>query len=145
MSWTILRPVAFMDNLDGGFVAKVFATSWRLVVKSRPLQLIAVDDIGVFAAKGFTSPGDFREKSISLAGDELTYEQMEKTYQEETGSPVPTTWGFVARLVLWLSREMGTMFDFFEREGYGANIAELRQMHPGLKDFKTWLAGKKRS
>lgn len=28
MDWTILRPVAFFDNLVPGFMGKVFSTSW---------------------------------------------------------------------------------------------------------------------
>lgn len=139
MGWTILRPVAFMENFDGGFVGKVFATAWRLVVKSRPLQLIATEDIGIFAAKSFLDPDTFRGKAISLAGDDLTYKQMAQVFKEKTGAEAPETWGFVARLVLWLSEEMGTMFRFFEKEGYGANIEDLKRMHPELKDLGAWL------
>ncbi|KAI5919191.1 hypothetical protein F4810DRAFT_688748 [Camillea tinctor] len=141
MGWTILRPVAFMENLDGGFIGKVFATSWKVVVKSRPLQLIATADIGAFAVKSFMAPHEFNGKSISLAGDALTYEQMATLVRQKTGSEPPLTWGIVARLVMWLSKEMGTMFNFFEKEGYGADIEELRKMHPGLQDFRTWLEG----
>lgn len=140
MAWTILRPVAFMENFDGGFVGKAFATAWKLVVKSRPLQLIATEDIGVFAAKSFLQPREFAGKAISLAGDELTYEQMVQVFKRKTGGPPPETFGLVARMVLWASKEMGTMFSFFEKEGYGANIPELKKVHPGLINFETWLA-----
>jgi hypothetical protein len=71
---------------------------------------------------------------------------MARVYGEKTGEEVPLTWGFLARIVLWLSVEMRTMFDFFEREGYGADIPELKRLHPGLMDFGTWLerrSGKK--
>ncbi|KAI1490118.1 hypothetical protein F5X96DRAFT_637736 [Biscogniauxia mediterranea] len=141
MGWTVLRPVAFMENFDGGLVGKIFATAWKVAVRSRPLQLVATADIGAFAVKAFTAPPEeeFNEKCISLAGDELTWEQMASVFRQKTGSEVPLTWGFVARFVLWLSREMGTMFDFFEKEGYGADIEELRKMHPDLQDFGTWL------
>lgn len=144
MSWTILRPVAFMENFDRGFIGKVFATSWRLAVK-RPLQLIATEDIGVFGAKAFVSPNEYSNKAISLAGDELTYSEMNKVFLDSTGSHAPETWGFVARLVLWLSKEMGTMFAFFEREGYSADIKEMRKIHPEMKDFKAWLEEQPRS
>lgn len=144
MTWTILRPVAFMENFDGGFIGKVFATSWQLVVKSRPLQLIATEDIGIFGAKALISPERFSNQAISLAGDALTYPEMEKVYMDTTKAPVPTTWGLVARLFMWLSKELGTMFRFFEREGYDAKIEELRQIHPELKDLKTWLAEQKK-
>ncbi|KAL9562931.1 hypothetical protein ACKAV7_012948 [Fusarium commune] len=118
MGWTILRPVAFMENFDGGLVGKIFASCWKLVVKSRPLQLIATADIGAFAAKAFIDTNKFVGKSISLAGDELTYDQMAAVFKEKTGSEVPLAAGILARMTLWLSKEMGTMFAFFEREGY---------------------------
>jgi len=139
MSWTILRPVAFMENFAVGFVGKVFASAWQLAIKSRPLQLVATDDIGVFAAKAFEEVDRYKGQAISLAGDELTYEQMVEVFKRTTGAPAPLTWSFVARLVLWLSEEMGTMFAFFEKEGYAADVAELRRVHPGLKDLGTWL------
>ncbi|KAM0293828.1 hypothetical protein ACHAO9_001514 [Fusarium lateritium] len=139
MGWTILRPVAFMENFDGGLVGKIFASCWRSVVKSRPLQLIATADIGVFAAKAFVDTHLFIGKTISLAGDEVTYDQMAAVFKEKTGSEVPLAGGILARMTLWLSKEMGTMFAFFEREGYGANLEELRCMHPELKSLGTSL------
>ncbi|KPM41924.1 hypothetical protein AK830_g4672 [Neonectria ditissima] len=139
MSWTILRPVAFMENFQPGFVGKVFATAWRDAVKSRPLQLISTDDIGTFAALSFLDPAKFSSQSISLAGDELTYKQLAEVFSKSTGAPIPTTFGFIARLLLWLSEEMGTMFTFFEKEGYNANIGDLKRIHPDLKDLGTWL------
>lgn len=139
MSWTILRPVAFMENFAAGFVGKVFATAWREAVKSRPLQLISTDDIGTFAALSFMQPHQFAGKSISLAGDELSYAQVEEIFRKKTGLPPPTMFAFVARLVLRLSEEMGTMFNFFEKEGYGADIKSLKGINPDLKDFSQWL------
>ncbi|CEI41795.1 unnamed protein product [Fusarium venenatum] len=141
MDWTILRPVAFMENFDGGMVGKIFASCWKAVVKSRPLQLIATADIGVFAAKAFINMSAYKGKTISLAGDELTYDQMATVFKEKTGSDVPLAAGILARITLWLSKEMGTMFAFFENEGYGANPEELRRMHPELKTLGTWLEG----
>ena len=135
---TVLRPVAFMENFDGGFIGKLFATTWKLVV-SRPLQLIATEDIGVFAAKSFLSPKKYAGRCISLAGDELTFGQMMEVFERKTGAGTPLTWGIMARFVLRMSKEMGTMFAFFEREGYGADVRALRREHPGLMDLATWL------
>ncbi len=78
-------------------------------------------------------------RSISLASDELTYDEMVKIFRQKTGAEPLLTWSLVARLVLWLLEEMGTMFTFFEKEGYGANIPELNKLHPGLKDPGAWL------
>ncbi|KAK1251716.1 hypothetical protein MKX07_007195 [Trichoderma sp. CBMAI-0711] len=142
MSWTILRPVAFMDNLDGGFFGKLFATAIKLKLSgdtAKPLQLVATEDIGHVAAEAFLRPEEYSGKAISLAGDEVTFQQLSDIFREKTGSPVPVTWDVVARMVLAMSKEMRTMFDFFEREGYGADVAALRRQYPQLKDLRTWL------
>ncbi|PTB77758.1 NAD(P)-binding protein [Trichoderma longibrachiatum ATCC 18648] len=141
MSWTILRPVAFMDNLDGGFLGKIFATAIRAKLSpgNKPLQLVATEDIGEVAAEAFRRPDEYSGKAISLAGDEVTFQQLSDIFREKTGSPVPVTWDFMAKLVFAASKEMRTMFDFFEKEGYGADIAALRTQYPQLKDLRTWL------
>jgi hypothetical protein len=52
MDWTVLRPVAFFENLVPGFLGKVFSTSWQMTLKkNQTLQLIATSDIGFFAAE----------------------------------------------------------------------------------------------
>jgi uncharacterized protein YbjT (DUF2867 family) len=142
MSWTILRPVAFMDNLDGGFFGKLFATAIKLKLSgdaAKPLQLVATEDIGHVAAEAFLRPEEYSGKAISLAGDQVTFQQLSDIFREKTGSPVPVTWDVVARMVLAMSKEMRTMFDFFQREGYGADIEALRRQYPQLKDLRTWL------
>jgi hypothetical protein len=51
-NWTVLQPVAFMDNLlAGGFQARAFFTSLKYYLGQKPLQYIAAEDIGKFAAR----------------------------------------------------------------------------------------------
>lgn len=135
--WTILRPVAFMDNMVPGFGIKAFASMWATL--NRPLQLIAVHDIGLFAARAFMDPVSYKGRAISLAGDELSLDQARTVFKEAVGYDLPETWGFVGKLIKYMSNEMGTMFDWFSSEGYGADIKALRKEEPKLQDFGTWL------
>ena len=48
MKWTILRPVAFFDNVGPDLFGKVFAAMWSTMGDLK-LQLIATKDCGVFA------------------------------------------------------------------------------------------------
>lgn len=139
MAWTILRPVAFMENFNPGFFGKVFTTSWKTMVKEKPLQLISVGDIGFFGAQAFMSPNQYQNKGVSLAGDELTFDEMAEIFNAKTGKSVPTTFGFVAKGLMAMMKDLGSMFQWFYDVGYGANIPELRKIHPELKDFTTWL------
>lgn len=139
MEWTILRPTAFMENLSADFFGKVFATAWSMALKGKSLQLVATSDIGFFAARAFVDPGEFRGRSLSLAGDELTYDQMATTFKRKVGRDVPTTFRFPVWLMMRAVKELGVMFQWFHDEGYGADVAALRKMNPGLKDFGMWL------
>ncbi|KAL2865377.1 uncharacterized protein BJX67DRAFT_358758 [Aspergillus lucknowensis] len=139
MSWTILRPVAFIDALAPGFIGKAFATSWKVALRGRPLQVIAVSDIGFFGARAFLNPEEYKGRGISLAGDELSFEDMARIFKSKTGTDVPVTFDFVARFLMWMVADFGAMFRWFHDEGYKADIQALRKVHPGLKDFRLWL------
>ncbi|KAI2780440.1 nucleoside-diphosphate-sugar epimerase family protein [Daldinia loculata] len=140
MDWTILRPVAFFENLTPNFFGKVFTTSWKITLKKdQKLQLVATSDIGFFAAETFRNPEEWKGKKLSLAGDELTYDQFATIFKQKTGNDLPTTYHFIAAIIMWMTKELGYMFRWFRDVGYGADIAALRNMHPDLKDFGTWL------
>lgn len=102
--WTILRPVAFMDNLTPDFMGKGFASMWG-GLGSKPLQLISAHDIGVFAARAFNDPSAYKGRAISLAGDELNIEQAKKVFKQTEGYDMPETWGFVGAGIKMMSKE----------------------------------------
>lgn len=140
MDWTVLRPVAFYENLVPGFLGKVFATSWDMTLgQEQKLQLVATSDIGFFAAEAFTKPDEYRSQTISLAGDELTYMQFKNIFAEKTGQNLPTTFRFVAGGINMMVKDLGLMFKWFRDVGFGADIPKLKEVNPELKDFGTWL------
>ncbi|KAH6695034.1 nucleoside-diphosphate-sugar epimerase family protein [Plectosphaerella plurivora] len=139
MDWTILRPVAFLDNFSDDFGGRMIASAWRKVVQQKPLQLVAVSDIGVFAAKAFMRPEEWKGKAISLAGADLTIDDFETIFKTTTGRELPYANGILTSIILWLVKDLGYMFRWFYEEGYAADIAALKKIHPGLKDAKTWL------
>ena len=139
MQWTILRPVAFLENLTPDYFGKVFTTAWQMTLKDKPLQLIATSDIGFFAAAAFMNPEDSKNHAFSLAGDELTFEQMSEIFKKLTGKDVPTTFRIPIWLMMAAVKEIGVMFKWFREEGYGADIPAMKKLHPGLKTFEDWL------
>lgn len=140
MTWTILRPVAFFDNLIPGFVGKIFATSIMMTLKKdQKLQFIASSDVGWFAAQAFIHPERYRNRRISLAGDELTSDEFKAEFEKTTGQNLPGTYWFLTRLLHRFVKEFGLMFRWFRDEGFGADVAELRRVNPELKSFGMWL------
>lgn len=140
MSWTILRPAGFMDNYVPGSMAKVFLTAWKVAIdKDQPLQLIACADIGQFAAEALMNPEKYNGRAISLAGDELTFDQAAAVFKQRIGSDMPTTYGLVGSLALFALKDIGTMFKWMNSEGFGADVEELRRENPDMIDFGAYL------
>ncbi|KAJ3544624.1 hypothetical protein NM208_g2953 [Fusarium decemcellulare] len=139
MGWTILRPVIFMDNLVPGFPGKVFMTMLRDTIKDQPLQWVATKDIGFFGAEAFNNPGAWDRRAIGLAGDVLTFSQLNTTFQQVTGKPAGTTFSILGKALKHGVAEMGIMVDWFRDEGYGADLIEVKKVHPGVTRMETWL------
>ncbi|KAL4875355.1 hypothetical protein BJY04DRAFT_232712 [Aspergillus karnatakaensis] len=139
-TWTILRPVAFLDgSFVQGFAGKIFNTVWKIALEKKPLQVVAVSDIGFFGAQAFLKPVEYKGRGISVAGDELTYHELANVFKSSTGKDLPTTFEVFARLFMWFLSEFGDMFRWFREDGYKVDIQAAKKIHPGLKDFRTWL------
>ncbi|RHZ54251.1 uncharacterized protein CDV56_107719 [Aspergillus thermomutatus] len=139
MSWTVLRPVFFFDNITPDFMGRLVVTAWDAYLQGKPLHCIAVSDIGYFAAQAFLNPAEYRNRCLSLAGDVLTYEHMQEVMRRKMGREAPTTFRVVCYMVMWMAKDMRLMFEWFYAHGYRADIPRLREMYPGLKDFEKWL------
>ncbi|MFI5722313.1 NmrA/HSCARG family protein [Streptomyces cyaneofuscatus] len=127
---TILRPVFFMNNLLHFADVEGERVMSLPVEPDKPMQFIASDDIGVFAADAFDRPAEFIGREIELAGDEITFPQVAEVYERITGTP--------SRLEATPIEER--MFAWFAEEGYQADIPALRELHPGLLTFEQFLA-----
>lgn len=135
---TVLRPVFFMENflpLRPAVLEGAFSLALR---PDRPLQMIAVEDIGAFAALAFARPERFLGQALELAGDELTMPQVAETFARVIGRPVR----FVEQPLEALRRaspERALMFQWFNDAGYRVDLAALRALHPDLLTFERWL------
>ncbi|KZV96234.1 nucleoside-diphosphate-sugar epimerase family protein [Exidia glandulosa HHB12029] len=144
LKWTILRPVAFMDGFFDPQFATVFAT--LIKTKIRPnvkLQLIDSTDIGEFAVIAFANPEEYIGKTISIAGDELTYSEMSKAFEDVLGHPPKTTFSLVGTVINLMVKELRTMFAFFDKTGYKADVSRCKEIYPGLHSFRQYLETKK--
>ena len=138
MIYTILRPVAFLDNFQADFFGKVFATILYQMGETK-LQLVSVKDIGVFAAMALTHPEGFKNRAISLVGDELNYKDAVEVYRKVYGRPLPTTFSLVVSFIRWMATDLGLMVKWFEEVGFAADLEECRRINPGMQNFETWL------
>ncbi|KAK4556888.1 hypothetical protein LTR86_005869 [Recurvomyces mirabilis] len=142
MGWTVLRPVAFMDNLAPGFPTQVFMAAMRDTLGTKPNQWIATHDIGVFASLAFKDPKTYNHRALGLAGDELTSQQLSQAFKNATGQPMDGTFWFLGSFLKYMVAELGVMINWFGSDGYKADIAARKKEHPGLMDMETWIKTK---
>jgi uncharacterized protein YbjT (DUF2867 family) len=139
MTYTILRPVSFFENLGPDLHGKGFARMWEQM-GDKKLQLVSTRDIGWFAATSFMHPENYRNVALTLVGDELTQPEADVVFRAVVGQPMPLAPCPVASAVkFFLKGTVGDMFRWFEHEGSGGDVAACRQLYPGMTDFKAWI------
>lgn len=143
LAWTILRPVFFMDNFGAEALAGNLLAG-RLHAPMPPhvaTQLIAVDDIGRAAAAVLSAPEAWAGKTLDLAGDALTWEEIATAI----GTAIGRTVDFYPLPPEWVAESMGAdyaaYYDWLWKEGFAASINGMEEtlgFQP--KDFATYLS-----
>ncbi len=135
---TIVRPAGFMED----FVSPArFFRNGSLDVPWRDdlvMQLIAIEDIGAFAALAFAKPDAYLGTAVEITGDRLTAPQIAEALTAAAGRPVPHT--RIPLETLWEhAPEVAKVFTWANETYYDTELAPLRDAHPGLMDFPGWL------
>jgi uncharacterized protein YbjT (DUF2867 family) len=137
--YTILRPAAFMENFKWNRALILNGIlPGRGIRPEKATQIIAVEDIAAFVALVLKDPDQYLGKTIELSGDELTDAQAAQTFAKVIGRPVVATPPSGSRGNL-SEAEMKAMVNFFNGEGYSADIPALRKMHPSLLTLEQYL------
>lgn len=143
LSWTILRPVFFMDNFGAEALAGNLLAG-RLHAPMPPhvaTQLVAVDDIGRAAATVLAAPEAWAGMTLDLAGDSLTWEEIAAAI----GTAIGRTVEFYPLPPEWVAESMGAdyaaYYDWLWKEGFAASIDGMEEtigFQP--KDFANYLS-----
>lgn len=138
ITYTIIRPTAFLENFTPDFNGKVFATVWRDCLNNRQMKLVSTRDVGLTAANALLSPKstEYANAEINLAGDELSFRQADEIFKQQTGKPLPTTNKFLVYILVWLIGDLNQMAKFLRDTGYGAQIGA----HRTTLGWKGWVA-----
>lgn len=126
------------EQLPDGSESMVF----RLASGKSPHPMVALSDIGYFAALMLGNPGHWGGRTLELMGDSLTGEQIAATFQQEAKraarwEDVPLN---VVESVDGVGHDLANMHRFFQaRRLRERDEALLRSLHPGLLSFRDWL------
>lgn len=141
---TVMRPVFFMENfalLSYRYVLLALMHSY--LEPTKPLQMIAVEDIGKWVARAFANPEAFIGTAQEIAGDELTRSEIVAALKKHhLRGNLP--FGIPRLLLQKLPGELSDMFAWFGRAGYRSDILALRKAQPDLQNFDQWLGKRSR-
>ncbi|KAJ6549322.1 hypothetical protein DFH09DRAFT_1087073 [Mycena vulgaris] len=123
----------------GRLVKILFLTQLKCTAR---LQFIACSDIDGVAALVLQNPERYVGQVLDLAGDQLSRKDMEDGWREVFGEGMrPQMLGETA--LAWAIREgrkeLRSMFKFWNKIGFNADISALREQYSELKDWRTFL------
>ncbi len=139
LPYTILRPVFFMQNWEMMRDQILDGTLAQPLDPEKPLQQVNVEDIGAFAAMAFENPDEWLGREVDLAGDELTMPEVAETMSQVTGREISyyqVPWNQFREQ---MGEEFAIMYEWFNDEGYEADIEALRDVHPELMSLEQYL------
>ncbi len=129
-SWTIVRPVFFMDNFQSPWF-KPGMDEGKLAMAVEPdtvLQVIAVDDIGWFGARAFEKHAEMNGVDLDIAGDQHTLPEMAEILSRAAGRKIEFVRPPIEEVRKW-SEDYAKMLEWFDRVGYDADIEALKKQY----------------
>jgi uncharacterized protein YbjT (DUF2867 family) len=138
---TIIGPTAFMENFIQPFALPNLANGKiaRGLPASRTVQLIAIEDIGSFAAFVIEHRDSFLGKRIDIAGDELTGVETAAILSKVIGKPIKYE-AFPPDNLMAQNPDLAIMLKWQEKNNYAADIKSLRKNFPEIRwhTFEEW-------
>ena len=138
-SYVISRPVFFMENLPSPW----FLHGDNLVSAIEPqtkLQMIAVADIGKYAAKAFTDAERLKGREFDIAGDERTMPETAEIMGRALGRKL-TYLQIPLEDIRKNSDDFAIMLDWFNKVGYDVDIdATSREFGITPTRLEQWAA-----
>jgi uncharacterized protein YbjT (DUF2867 family) len=108
----------------------------------KPYPMVALSDIGWFAAHLLTHPEEFGGRTLPIMSQSLTFDEIAATFHQVTGIPaehqdIPVEEAWPAAIPI--AHDLWNMHRFVQQIGWQRDYQALRQLHPGLLSFEAWL------
>ncbi len=128
----------YPGTLSDGSQGLVF----RLPFGTSRWPMVALDDIGWFAAHVLEHPEAWAGRTLSIASDALTGEELARTFTKVTG--VPSEYSALPlplfeELPIPMKHDFVNMVKAINEHGLPRDLEMLRSIHPGLLGFEAWL------
>ncbi len=142
---TMARPVFFMENWFRYKDAVLGGQLPQPLSPDRMLQQVAVADIGAIATLIFDDPDKWKGRAIEIVGDELTMKETAETFGRVLGRDVEYRQMDWETFEQQAGKEIATMYRWYEKAGYEADIEVLRKVYPQLTNLTQFLRAQNRT
>jgi uncharacterized protein YbjT (DUF2867 family) len=141
---TVIAPAGFLENLTAPWTlpglrdgAYVFA-----LPPDRPLQQVAVADVGAFAALVLSEPDRFDGQRIEIASSENTGPEVAAVLTRSLGRTIQYEELSMEAVRAGGDADYVRMIEFFRGRGYTVDIEALHTAYPeiGWHSLDTWAA-----
>ncbi len=146
---SVLVTLPYIENFKGFFRPYPGKLSdgrdgmiWTAPLGDAPLPMVALADIGAFAALMFRDPATWRGRTLAIGSETLTMREVAEIFTRVTGVPSeahPMSLADFSRLPVPFMHDFLNMLRFFQEVGLQRDHAALRALHPGLRSFEAWL------
>jgi uncharacterized protein YbjT (DUF2867 family) len=144
ITWSVLRPVAFFDNVDdvANYNPLKKGSIKFLTHPDCRVKFISCEDIGKGAATLLTNPMEYAGKIVDAAGGEHSGTELAEELTMASGARCGYSIA-VPRFFLWLFMgDLYHMTKWFEDVGYSADIDKFKSIVPDAQDAKAYFEAK---
>ena len=141
LPYTIMRPVFFFFNynmmrpmIENGALRQPLSPHTKL-------QQLSEEDYGIMVAEVFERPADFLNREKQVASVNMTMTEIAASFSRVLGKIVIYHQIPFEAFEHQAGKEVTTMYRWFERVGYDADLAELKRDFPEPTDFESYLRG----
>jgi nucleoside-diphosphate-sugar epimerase len=114
----------------------------RIPLGDAPWPMVALDDIGWFAAHVFANPDMWGGRTLNIGSEALRMADLVKIFTNVTGIPAiyePGSLEEYRALPMPEAEDIAAMYEFAQFFGMPREYKFLRKLHPGLMTFEAWL------
>ena len=140
---TILRPTFFYENFQLPQV-KSRIVKGKLVApldKQKVQQLISAEDVGMVSGIIFMNPEKYLSKTITLAAEEMSQEEIAQTFTEVLGREVKFSKlpGIITRLAM--GKDLHKMFKWLNSNDacFVKDMDGLKREFPDMMTLRQWI------
>jgi uncharacterized protein YbjT (DUF2867 family) len=137
--YTVLRPVAFMENFDRqqARTAKSGISDSR--DPDRMLHFIAIRDIGFLVGEAFDHPDEWVGRAVNVAADKMTVAEYVDTFSNVMGQEIVYHQLPLEEHLETFPKPLRPLFRWYEEVGYSADVEGFRAQYPDLITLDQYL------